>query len=65
MAVQYIAVLETSGSESLFYMLPAIGLSHLQNDNNVAFTTIELFCRLNKRMNTGALKSKVLKSGIV
>lgn len=57
-------VMETSGSESLFCRLPAIILCHLQNGNNVAFFPIEWLCRLNEGMNTGAIKSKVLKSRI-
>lgn len=61
--VQHMEVMETSGSESLFCRLPAI-LCHLQNGNNVAFSPIEWFCRLNEGMNTGAIKSKVLKSRI-
>lgn len=45
--------------------LSTIGISHLQVRNNVTFTPIVLFCKLNKRMNADAIKHKVLKSRTV
>ena len=52
-------------SESLFCRLPAIGLSYLQNGNNVTFTQIKFLWRLNKRMKAYAINSKLLNSRLL
>ena len=55
------AVTKTSDSKSRFCRLSELGLSYLQNENNVAFSPLEGWCGLNKRIKASASKSKVLE----